>query len=103
MAHAGLIFEFLAARAVPAGVFAAVNGGAAVGTLRARQPRPQFQQGAFMSFRRGADELVVADPQPLPQPAELRADFIAMLLRSHAALPRDALDVLPVLVVAGEQ
>jgi len=51
----------------------------------------------------GADEPVVADLELLPQVLEPRRDRVAVGLGLHALLARDALDVLPVLVGAGQE
>src|SRR5207245_4655119 len=50
-----------------------------------------------------ADEAVVADVQALPEPPEDAGDLVAVLLGRHALLARRALDVLAVLVGAGQE
>ncbi len=51
----------------------------------------------------GADEVVVGQSHPVPERAELGGDFIGELLRSLSRGLRGALDLLSVLVGAGEK
>ena len=51
----------------------------------------------------GADEVVVGEAEPVPQPAELAGDGGRKLLRRAASLLGGALDLLPVLVGAGQK
>jgi hypothetical protein len=51
----------------------------------------------------GADVAVVADVQGAPKRPENAGDLIAVFLLVHAFLTRDPLDVLAVLVGAGEE
>ena len=98
-----LVLEGLAPRAVPPGVRALVDRIAAVGALRLDQPAPQLQHAAHVQVLRGADEAVVADIEPVPELAEDGRDLIAVLLGGNALLAGDPLDVLAVLVGAGEE
>ncbi len=98
-----LVLEALAARAVPARVGAAVDGVAPVGCLRDPQLLPEAQHAALVDQVGGADEAVVADVVALPQLAEGRRDPVAVLLLGDALLARDTLDVLAVLVGAGQE
>ena len=103
LAHPGFVFELFAARAIPSGVLAAIDGRAAVRGVRLGQPRPQFQHPGLVSLLGGANELVILDSEPFPQAAKLRAQLVAVLFRRDTALARDALNVLAMLVIAGEQ
>src|SRR5262249_19348558 len=93
-----LVLEGLAARAVPAGVLAAVDGVPAVGRLRAVEPVPELEDSALVDVLRRADEAVVADVEPRPEGLEPRRELVAVLLLGDTALARDPLDVLAVLV-----
>ena len=98
-----LVLEALAARAVPAAVLPEVDRVPAVGRLRLAQARPQLQDAPAVDVLGGPDEAVVADVVPVPQRAERRRDDVAVLLLGDAPLARDPLDVLPVLVGAGQE
>jgi hypothetical protein len=50
-----------------------------------------------------ADEVVVRDADALPGLLELAGDLVGVRLRLHAALARDAFDLLAVLVEAGQE
>ena len=52
---------------------------------------------------RGADEVVVGQPHPVPQRAELGGNFVGQLLRSFSRGLRRALNLLSVFVGAGEE
>src|SRR5208283_5127674 len=52
---------------------------------------------------RGADEVVVRNPHPVPEFSELGRNFIRILLRSFACGLRGALDLLTMLVGAGQK
>src|SRR6185503_2897515 len=97
-----LVLVALAARAVPAGVGAAVDGVLPVGRLRRAQLLPQLQHAAPVDLVGRADEAVVADVVAGPELAELGGDLVAVLLLADPALAGDALDVLAVLVGAGQ-
>ena len=98
-----LVLEALAARAVPAAVLPEVDRVPAVGRLRLAQEGPQLQDAPAMDVLGRPDEAVVADVVTVPQRAERRGDDVAVLLLGDAALARDPLDVLPVLVGAGQE
>src|SRR5580700_817280 len=51
----------------------------------------------------GPDEIIVRDAHPLPQLAELRRNFVRILLRSLARSQRSPLNLLPVLISACEK
>ena len=56
-----------------------------------------------MALFGGADEVVVRDSHPLPELAEFRRNLIGVLLRRFAGGLRRALDLLTVLVGAGQE
>ncbi len=101
---AQLVFglEALAARAVPAGVGALVDRRAPERGQRALQAPPQLEHAALVALFGGADEVVVGEPVAPPQLAEVGRQAVAVLLLADAPLARDALDVLAVLVGAGQ-
>ncbi len=100
LAQLVLVLEGLAARAVPPGVDAAVDGVLPVGSLRDTQLLPEPEDAAPVDLVGRADEAVVADVVAGPELAELRGDLVALLLLADPALAGDALDVLAVLVGA---
>src|SRR4051812_18600870 len=52
---------------------------------------------------RGANEMIVADVQPVPRGFEALRILVAMRLRGYAALFSGLLDLLPMLVRAGQE
>ncbi len=96
------VLEFLAARAVPAGVGRAVHGRTLRG-LRLFELAPQRKDAALVDLVGGADEPVVGDVELVPELLEPRRDHVAVGLGVHALLAGRALDVLAVLVGSGEE
>ena len=64
---------------------------------------PQRLHALLVPVGGGADEVVVGQAHPVPERAELGGDFIGELLRSLSRGLRGALDLLSVLVGAGEK
>ena len=84
----------LVRHAVLAGVGALVDESAIA------QRGEEVLHAALVPLFRGADEIVVGQPQPVPQPAKLGGDRGGKLLRRAPGQLRGALDLLPVLVGA---
>src|SRR5712692_2604631 len=57
----------------------------------------------LMLVRRGTDEIVVAQPHPVPERAELGRNFVGELLRSLARSLRRPLNLLPMLIGASKE
>jgi hypothetical protein len=91
--------ERLAADAVPALVRREVE---VVGVDLA-DPLPQRGDDLLVVLARRADEPVALDAERLPHLVEARRDLIDELLRREPALLRRFLDLLPVLVRAGQE
>ena len=83
--------------AVLAGIRALVDEAAVA------QRGEQLLHAALVALLRGADEVVVAQPQPVPQPAELGGDRGGKLHRRAPGQFGGALDLLPVLVGPGQE
>ena len=70
---------------------------------RCLQQLEHLLRAAFVLLAGGADEFVVGNPKPVPQGAELARNFVGELLRRLAGGGGRALDLLAVLVGAGEE
>jgi hypothetical protein len=66
-------------------------------------PADELQNAEAMSRLRGADEVVVADVQLLPEIVVRPDDAVRQLDRGDAFLGGGSLDLLPMLVRAGEK
>ena len=98
-----LVLERLAARAVPAGVGALVDGVLAIRRPGAPEALPELQDASAVLLFRRADEAVVANVERLPEGPEDGGDLVAVLLLRDPPFPGDPLDVLPVLVGSREE
>ncbi len=98
-----LVLEALAPRAVPPRVRPLIDRVLPVRGLRRPQARPELQDASPVLLLGGADEAVVPDVEPIPEGTEFRRDLVAVLLLGDPPLAGDALDVLPVLVGAGQE
>ena len=87
----------LVAHRVPAGIFVEID----VAVLL--HPPPDFLRRAVMALLGGADEVVVRAVQPLGHGLEARHVAVEQLPRRDALLRRGLLDLLAVLVGAGEE
>ena len=96
-ARANRIHIELVRDAVLAGVVALVNETGILDAL------PQSLHALLMARRGGADVIVVTQPHAVPQRAEFGGDLIGKLLRRFARCLRRPLDLLPMLVSAGEE
>ena len=67
------------------------------------QPLPHLGDRRLVARLGRADEVVVRDPDARPRRLELLGDAVAVRLRLHSLLARDALDLLAVLVEAGQE
>ena len=70
---------------------------------RSRSVGKQLLHAALVALFGGADEVVVGEPELVPQAAELAGDGGGELRRRAAGLLGGALDLLAVLVGAGEE
>ncbi len=89
--------EALAADAVPAFVFCAVDFVAVVEILQ------HFLNDDFVTLFGGADEIVVGDFETLPQLLEADNGLVALLLRRQSVFIGGLLDLLAVFVGAGQE
>ena len=86
-----------AGRAVESSVFAFVNVALRLGAAE------EFLHHAMMARLAGAQEVVVGDMEPLPKRLEARDNLIHVFDGRHAFLFGGLLDLLPVLVAAGQE
>ena len=64
---------------------------------------PQLLHAMYVAIGRGADVVVVGNAHPVPQASEFRRDFVGELLRRAARGFGGALNLLSVLIGAGEE
>ena len=93
----GLGIEGLVAHRVPTGVAARID------LARLHEPVPQYLAGALMARLGGADEIVVGEVEHAGQLAEVLRYLVGEGLRLHAGIERRLLDLLAVLVGAGQE
>src|SRR5581483_10191962 len=67
------------------------------------KPAPQCLHAALVSVRGSADEIVIGQAHTIPQRAEFAGNFVGELLRRLTGGLRGALDLLPVLIRAGQE
>ena len=103
LAQLRFVLKRFAPLAIPSGVLSAIDGRLPVGRLRTGQAGPELQHAPLVQFAGRPNEAVEFNAEGPPLIPEQLGDRIGILLRRHPGGLGGALDVLAVLVGAGEQ